>query len=39
VVLKDGPVAEALMKLAESLARQVAIRNAQPQTLKTVLNA
>jgi ATP-binding protein involved in chromosome partitioning len=39
VVLKDGPVAEAFMKLAESLARQVAIRNAQPQTLKTVLNA
>jgi ATP-binding protein involved in chromosome partitioning len=39
VVLKDGPVAEALMKLAESLARQVAIRNAQPQTLKTVLKA
>lgn len=39
VVLKDGPVSEAFMDLSETVARQVAIRNAQPQTLKTVLNA
>jgi ATP-binding protein involved in chromosome partitioning len=39
VVLKEGPVGKAFMDLAESMARQVAIRNAQPQTLKTVLNA
>lgn len=35
VVLKEGPVASAFMDLAESLARQIAIRNAQPKTLKT----
>jgi ATP-binding protein involved in chromosome partitioning len=36
-VLKEGPVASAFMALAESLARQVAIRNAQPETQKTVI--
>lgn len=39
VVLKDGPVGEAFMDLSETLARQVAIRNAQPQTQKSVVNA
>jgi ATP-binding protein involved in chromosome partitioning len=34
-VMKDGVVAEAFMHLAESLARQVAIRNAQPETVRT----
>lgn len=38
-VLKEGPVGEAFMQLAETLARQVAIRNAEPQTLKSVVNA
>lgn len=33
-VLKEGPVAKAFMDLAEALARQVAIRNAQPETVK-----
>lgn len=33
-VLKDGPEAKAFMELAESVARQVAIRNAQPETVK-----
>jgi ATP-binding protein involved in chromosome partitioning len=39
VVLKEGPAAEAFMELSETLARQIAIRNAQPQTLKTVIQA
>jgi ATP-binding protein involved in chromosome partitioning len=34
-VMKDGVVARAFMDLAESLARQVAIRNAQPETVRT----
>ncbi|MFZ2904718.1 MAG: Mrp/NBP35 family ATP-binding protein [Cyclobacteriaceae bacterium] len=34
-VLKDGPVARSFMDLAESLAREIAIRNAQPETIKT----
>jgi ATP-binding protein involved in chromosome partitioning len=34
-VMKDSVVAEAFMHLAESLARQVAIRNAQPETVRT----
>lgn len=34
-VLKDGPESVAFMNLAESLAREIAIRNAQPQTVKT----
>lgn len=33
-VLKEGPVAKAFIDLAEALARQVAIRNAQPDTVK-----
>jgi ATP-binding protein involved in chromosome partitioning len=33
-VLKEGPVALAFMDLAEALARQIAIRNAQPDTVK-----
>lgn len=38
-VMKDGPVADAFMDLAESLARQVAIRNANfTQTQKVELN-
>ncbi|HMQ00446.1 MAG TPA: P-loop NTPase, partial [Cyclobacteriaceae bacterium] len=32
-VLKSGITAEAFMELAESLARQIAIRNAQPATV------
>jgi ATP-binding protein involved in chromosome partitioning len=34
-VLKDGPVSKAFMELAESLARQIAVRNAQPETVRT----
>jgi len=34
-VMKEGPVAKAFMDLAEALARQVAIRNAQPETVRT----
>jgi ATP-binding protein involved in chromosome partitioning len=38
-VMKEGPVADAFMDLAESLARQVAIRNATfTQTQKVELN-
>jgi ATP-binding protein involved in chromosome partitioning len=38
-VMKEGPVADAFMNLAESLARQVAIRNANfTQTQKDELN-
>jgi ATP-binding protein involved in chromosome partitioning len=38
-VMKEGPVADAFMNLAESLARQVAIRNANfTQTQKVELN-
>jgi ATP-binding protein involved in chromosome partitioning len=33
-VLKEGPVGKAFMDLAEALARQIAIRNAQPDTVK-----
>ncbi|MBL7834747.1 MAG: Mrp/NBP35 family ATP-binding protein [Cyclobacteriaceae bacterium] len=39
VVLKEGSMQVAFMQLAEALARQVAIRNAEPQTQKTVLHA
>lgn len=39
VVLKDGPVGAAFMDLSETLARHVAIRNAQPQTQKSVVHA
>lgn len=39
VVLKDGLVGEAFMDLSETLARQVAIRNAQLETQKSVVNA
>ena len=39
-VLKDGPVANAFMKLAESLAREIAIRNATfTQTQKVEIKA
>jgi ATP-binding protein involved in chromosome partitioning len=38
-VLKKGPVADAFIELAEALARQVAIRNAEPQTQKSVVHA
>lgn len=34
-VMKEGPVAKAFMDLAEALARQVAIRNSQPETVRT----
>ena len=34
-VLKDGPVSKAFMELAESLARQIAMRNAQPETVRS----
>lgn len=36
-VLKEGPVGKAFMDLAEALARQIAIRNAQPDTVKVEL--
>lgn len=38
-VLKEGPTAAAFMELAETLARHVAIRNARPETEKSVVNA
>ncbi len=38
-VLKDGLTAQAFMELSEALAQQVAIRNALPQTQKTVVQA
>lgn len=38
-VMKEGIVSQAFMELAEALARQVAIRNAKPETLKTVVQA
>jgi ATP-binding protein involved in chromosome partitioning len=36
--LKEGPTASAFHDLAKTLARQIAIRNAQSPTLKTVVN-
>jgi ATP-binding protein involved in chromosome partitioning len=36
-VLKEGPVGKAFMDLAEALARQIAIRNAQPDTVRVEL--
>lgn len=36
-VLKEGPVGKAFIDLAEALARQIAIRNAQPNTVKVEL--
>lgn len=38
-VAKEGIVAQAFMDIAEALARQVAIRNAKPETLKAVVQA
>jgi ATP-binding protein involved in chromosome partitioning len=34
-VMKEGVVATAFMELAESVARQIAIRNAMPETVRT----
>jgi ATP-binding protein involved in chromosome partitioning len=36
--LKEGPTSSAFHDLAQALARQIAIRNAQSPTLKTVVN-